>query len=212
MDIQQIFPAWKCKAALSGREAFSQSKPAQAPTASHIHLISLHFWEQGHHSCRVAQSQVFGLCTHISTELKIKFSTHQAEAGSATQHLQPWAHSYLKPACSLLSKLLARGTNNPVGPAITSPMEQKNWLEGRISWWSLYLSTSQQKIPNTVPESISGLYSGLLEMLHLWCPALGFQGLIQFWMQFIPFQGRFTTEPLALILQKLHMLSKLSNM
>lgn len=116
------------------------------------------FGEQGDHSCTVAQSQVVGLCTHISTELKIKFSTRQAEAGCATQYLQARAHSYLKPACSLASKLLARGTNNPVGPAITSLVEQQNWLEGMISWaslWSLYLSTSQQMIPSAVPYLIS---------------------------------------------------------
>lgn len=214
MDIQQIFSACDCKAVLKGEGGaaggtFSENKPAQAPTAFLLHLLSLHFWGAG--SPQLPKARQLSCAPTSQTELKTKISTRQAEAGCATQHLQlSRAHSYLKPACSLVSKLLARGTNNPVDSAITSPAEQQNWLEGRISWWSLYLSTGQQMIPSAVPYSISFIQACLK------CCICGAQLLVSGFNTVLnalhPISRQIYIKAISTDITKLHMLPKLCNM
>lgn len=92
------------------------------------------FGEWGHRGCTHAQGQVAGLCIHISVEPKIKLFTSQAEAACTTQHMGAWAPSYPKPACSLVSQLLARGTHQPlwsschITPAATALAWRQDFL------------------------------------------------------------------------------------
>lgn len=110
-----------------------------------LHLLYLDFWGAGSpHLYNCPRPGKLG-CAPTSLKLKIKFPTSQVEAGCATQHIWAWAHSYLKPACSLPEAQII-----PSCPAITSPPQQQRWLEGRISWtswWSPYLPMGHKWFP-----------------------------------------------------------------